>query len=115
MGQMCGGRIPLPPIFRCFTTVSILRGSFVITSLIAYKYRLIPVRGRMRRLTGVHCAACPGSNPWPACYAITVTRKLLGSGFEACFGTTTRGARVRYQNVSRIQILRDFEKKGRDV
>ena len=39
-------------------------------------------------------------------------RKLLYSGFETCFGPSTQGAGIRYQNTSQIQILRHFDKKG---
>ena len=39
-------------------------------------------------------------------------RKRLDSGFEACFGASTQGAGIRYQNTSQIKILRHFEKKG---
>ena len=42
-------------------------------------------------------------------------RKFLYSGFETCFGPSTQGAGIRYQNTSQIQIFRHFEKKGRDV
>ena len=54
-------------------------------------------------------------------------RKLLHSGFqighslgrvETCFGPCTQGAAIRYQNTSRIQILRAsyFDTRGvRDV
>ena len=42
-------------------------------------------------------------------------RTLLYSGFETCFGPSTQGAGIRYQNTSQIQILRRFDKKGRDV
>ena len=42
-------------------------------------------------------------------------RKLLYSGFETCFGPCTQGAGIRYQNTSRIQILRHSDKKGRDI
>ena len=45
--------------------------------------------------------------------ANTMSRKLLYSGFETCFGPSTQGAGIRYQNTSQIQILRHFEKKGR--
>ena len=36
---------------------------------------------------------------------------------ETCFGPSTQGAGIRYQNTSQIQILlaSHFEKKGRDV
>ena len=34
---------------------------------------------------------------------------------ETCFGPSTQGAGIRYQNTSQIQILRHFEKKGRDI
>ena len=36
---------------------------------------------------------------------------------ETCFGPSTQGAEIRYQNTSQIQILlaSHFEKKGRDV
>ena len=37
----------------------------------------------------------------------TMWRKLFYSGFETCFGPSTL--------TSQIQILRHFEKKGRDV
>ena len=47
--------------------------------------------------------------------ANTMWRKLLYSGFETCFGPSTQGAGIRYQNTSQIQILRHFEKKGRGV
>ena len=39
---------------------------------------------------------------WPV---NTVWRKLLYSGFETCFGLSTQGAGLRYQNTSQIQIL----------
>ena len=47
---------------------------------------------------------------WPA---NTMWRKLLYSGFETCFGPSTQGAGIRYQNTSQIQILlaSHFEKK----
>ena len=45
----------------------------------------------------------------------TMWRKLFHSGFETCFGPSTQGAGIRYQNTSQIQIFRHFEKKGRDV
>ena len=35
----------------------------------------------------------------------TMWRKLLYSGFETCFGHSTQGAEIRYQNTSQIQIL----------
>ena len=41
----------------------------------------------------------------------TMWRKLFYSGFETCFGPSTQGAGIRYQNTSQIQILRHFEKK----
>ena len=44
--------------------------------------------------------------------ANAVWRKLLHSGFETCFGPSTFGAGIRYQNTSQIQILHRFEKKG---
>ena len=44
--------------------------------------------------------------------ANTMWRKLLYSGFETCFGPSTQGAGIRYQNTSQIQILRHFEKRG---
>ena len=31
--------------------------------------------------------------------------KLLYTGFETCFGPSTQGAGIRYQNTSRIQML----------
>ena len=34
---------------------------------------------------------------------------------EACFGPSIQGAGIRYQNTSQIQILRHFDKNGRDV
>ena len=44
----------------------------------------------------------------------TMWRKRLYSGFETCFGRSTQGAGIRYQNTSQIQILlaSNFEKKG---
>ena len=39
-------------------------------------------------------------------------RKLFCSGFETCFGPSTQGAGIRYQNTSRIQIVRHFEEEG---
>ena len=48
--------------------------------------------------------------------ANTVWRKLLYSGFKTCFGRSTQGAEIRYQNTSQIQILlaSHVEKQGRD-
>ena len=53
----------------------------------------------------------------PAGPANAMWRKLLYSGFQTCFGPSTQGAGIRYQNTSRIQILlaSHFEKKGRDL
>ena len=44
-------------------------------------------------------------------------RKLLNSGFGALFGQSTKGAGIRYQNTSQIQILlaSHVVKKGRMV
>ena len=88
----------------------------------------------MRGCSNRCCKAWPANTMW---------RKLLYSGFhtpkavtyheptvmwlfmigrslgrmETCFGPSTQGAGIRYQNTSQIQILlaSHFEKKGRDV
>ena len=55
------------------------------------------------------------SAPGTTMPANTMWRNLLYSGSETCFGPSTQGAGIRYQNTSQIQILGHFEKKGRDV
>ena len=42
----------------------------------------------------------------------TMRNKLLYSEFATCFGPSTQGAGIRYQNTSQIQILRHVKKKG---
>ena len=41
--------------------------------------------------------------------ANTIWRKLLYFGFETCFGPSTQGAGIRYENTFRIQMLRHFD------